>query len=60
MSDQDQLAAGACDRDIQTPVVEYKTCAARPDERKDHDIAFATLESLHGIHGNAGAVQHLA
>ena len=59
MRDKNQLAAGAGDCDIQTPVIEYKTCPAGPDERQDHDLALSALESLHRIDGDTHARQHL-
>src|SRR6266571_2492048 len=59
MSDQDQLAPCAGDRDIQTAVVEHESGPAGANERENHDIALATLKSLDGIDGDPGTRQHL-
>ena len=60
MGDQNQLAARASDRDIQTAVVEDKAGSAGTDERQDHDIALAALKPLHRIDGDTCSVEHLA
>src|SRR5437899_11062973 len=59
MSDQDQLAPCAGDRDIQTAVVEHESGPAGANEGENHDIAFATLESLDGIDSDSRTRQHL-
>ena len=59
MCDQDQLPASPGYGDIQTAVVEDKAGSTRSDERKDHDIAFASLESFDCIDRHIRTIQHL-
>jgi len=60
MGHQDQLPAGAGDGNIQTPIVKHEAGAAGTDEREDHDIALASLESFDCVDRNACAGEHLA
>ena len=59
MSHENKLPASPGDGDIQAAVVEDKAGSARSNERKDHDIAFASLEPFHGIYGHIRPAEHL-
>src|SRR5688572_20947343 len=59
MRDEDELAPGSCNGDIETAVVKDERAAPGTNERQNHDVALAALEALDRIDSDPGILEPL-